>query len=177
VAERVVLDASPVLAMLRSDVGDPAQAVAARGALRAWIEAGSELAVPPGFWTELLDGVTRGRPTTAAELAEALHVIDELDIATVDLDRPGLLLVADVMERHGIDAGRAAYLVVAELLDARLATLDPRTAAAAGARLAPIGSTEAAPAVVDDAGRAGSLPDYRGLGAFLGELRRRAAAG
>jgi predicted nucleic acid-binding protein len=177
VGERVVLDASVALAMLRPDAADPARAVAAGSALRTWIEAGAELAVPPGFWTEVLDGLARDRRATAAELAEALHALDGLDIATVDLARPGLLLVADVMERHGLDAGRASHVVLAELLDAHLATLDPAAAHAAGPRLAAIGADEAAAPAADAPARPGSLPDYRGLGSFLGELRRRAAAG
>lgn len=175
--DRIVLDASFALAVLRPDVADPTRAVAARAALRAWIEVGTELIATPGFWTEVIDGLTFGRRTSAAELAEALHALDGLDIATVDLDRPGLLLVADVMERHGLHAGRAAHVVLAELLAARLATLDPATADAAGSRLVRIGAEEAAPPAAVQAGRTGSLPDYRGLGAFLGELRRRAAAG
>jgi len=177
VGERVVLDASIVLAVLRPDAADPARAVAARGALRSWIEAGAELIAQPGFWTEVLDGLARDRRATAAELAEALHALDGLDIATVDLDRPGLLLVADAMERHGLAAARAAHVVLAELLAAPLATLDPATARAAGPHLATIGADEAAPPAADAPARPGSLPDYRGLGSFLGELRRRAAAG
>lgn len=175
-ADRIVLDASVALALLRPDEGAPSLAAAARVAVRAWIEAGAELVAPPGFWTAVLDGLADGRRVDAADLAEALHALDGLDIATIDLERPGLLLVADAMERHSVDAATAAPVVLAEILDAPLATLDPLTARAAGSRLVRIGAGEAAAPAPHPAGRPGSLPDYRGLGPFLGELRRRAAA-
>jgi hypothetical protein len=183
VADRVVLDASVVLALLRHDRDSPSAATAAmaRDALRAWVEAGVGLAVVPGFWTEVLDSLAGGGPAEAAALAEALHALDGLDLVTVDLELPGFLLVADVMERHGLDAGRAAPVVLADLLDAPLATLDPATARAAGPGRAAI-RANAADAPVGAAGaeaawRTGSLPDYHGLGTFLGELRRRATVG
>ena len=87
------------------------------------------------------------------------------------------------MERHRLPAYDAAYLVLAQQLGAPLATLDRQLAAAAG----PLGllldeerghgTREAAAPYGTPEARPSSLPDYAGLGAYLGELRRRAIAG
>jgi predicted nucleic acid-binding protein len=176
-AERIVLHAAVALALLRP--GDAAAAV--RAALQSWIAADAALVVPAIFWIDVVEalGVRDRRPGVG--VVEALHVLDELGLETVDADRPTHLLLADAAERHGLGAHDASYLVLAELLGAPLATLDRRLADAAGAIGLLIGedaSVTGRPLRDRRApnGRRSSLPDYGGFGAYLGELRRRAAA-
>lgn len=180
-ADRVVIDASIGIAYLRDEVATPA----VDRALDTWSRGGVRIAVPGIFWTEVVDVLGAKRRHRASEIAEALHELDELGLESVEIGRPELLLVADVVERDRMSAYDATYLVLARLLDAPLATLDRHLAAAAGplgmlvGDASPPGAREglAGYGTPVDAGRTSSLPDYAGLGAYLGELRRRAAAG
>jgi hypothetical protein len=135
---------------------------AARHALETWIEAGAELLVAGPAWPAMLDAL-RSRGWSAARIAEAIHALHGLDLRTVEVDQPALLLAADVMERHGLAAATALAVVLADLESVPLVALDPAAAALApatrGAGEGPAGT-----------GRA-TLPDYRGLGDLLGELR------
>lgn len=155
-----------------------------RRAFTSWSLGRSRLIVPPLFWLEVVNSLGGRHRYPAFKIAEALRELDELGLETVEIGRPELLLVADAMERHRIPAYDGAYLVLAEQFGAPLATLDRQLAEAAG----PLGmmldeegghsTREAAtPYGTPDAARPSSLPDYAGLGAYLGELRRRAIAG
>ena len=185
-AERLVIDASVGIAHLRDEVGT----VAVDGALLAWSRAGASLVVPAIFWIEILNALCRRHRYTAAQAAEALHQLDEIGLETIEADRASHLLIADAVERHRMSAYDAGYLVLAQVLGAPIATLDRNLAAAAG----PLGLLIGAPeAVRPDTARRdvpgmretretyapddspSSLPDYAGLGAYLGELRRQAA--
>ena len=185
-AERIVIDAPVGIAHLRDEVGT----VAVDAALLAWSGAGASLVVPAIFWIEILNVLCRRHRYTAAQAAEALHQLDEIGLETIEADRAGHLLIADAVERHRMSAYDAGYLVLAQVLGAPIATLDRNLAAAAG----PLGLLIGAPdAVRPDAARRdapgmretretyapddspSSLPDYAGLGAYLGELRRQAA--
>lgn len=179
--ERIVVDASVGIAYLRDEGGT----VAVQAALHTWTEAGISLVVPAIFWIEVLNALATRHRYTAAQVAEAIRELDELGIETIDVGRPELLLVADTVERHHLSAYDATYIVLAQLLGAPVATLDRRLAAVAG----PVGlllddadgrhvvrEMPAASPGPWGAGRS-SLPDYAGLGAYLGELRRRAVAG
>jgi predicted nucleic acid-binding protein len=184
--ERLVIDASVGIAHLRDEVGT----VAVDAALLAWSDAGASLVVPAIFWIEIINALCTRHRYTAAQAAEALHQLDEIGLETIEADRAGHLLIADAVERHRMSAYDAGYLVLAQVLGAPIATLDRNLAAAAG----PLGLLIGAPDAVrpDTARRAGpgtretretyapddspsSLPDYAGLGAYLGELRRQAA--
>lgn len=178
--DRIVVDASVGIARVRPEVAS----LAVRQAFTAWSLRGSRLLVPPIFWLEVVNALGGKHRCTASEIAEALREIDELGIETVDIGRPELLLVADTMERHRMPAYDAAYLVIAQQLGAPLATLDRKLAAAAGPLGMLLGEERghgtreaAAPFGTSDAARPSSLPDYAGLGAYLGELRLRALAG
>jgi len=191
-AERIVIDAPVGIAHLRDEVGT----VAVDAALLAWSGAGASLVVPAIFWIEILNVLCRRHRYTAAQAAEALHQLDEIGLETIEADRAGHLLIADAVERHRMSAYDAGYLVLAQVLGAPIATLDRNLAAAAG----PLGLLIGAPdAVRPDAARRdapgmrdaletretretyapddspSSLPDYAGLGAYLGELCRQAA--
>lgn len=179
--DRIVVDASIVIAYLRDEVATPA----VDRAVGSWSREGARITVPGLFWAEVVNVLGAKRRYPASEIAEALRELDELGLETVEIGRPELLLVADAVERHRMSAYDATYLVLARVLDAPLATLDRHLAAAAGplgilvAEESPPGAREGfAPYGTPPASeRPSSLPDYAGLGAYLGELRRRAMAG
>jgi predicted nucleic acid-binding protein len=182
-AERIVMDASVAIAHLHDEVGT----AAVDAALLAWSGAGLSLVVPAVFWIEVLNSLGTRHRYSAAQAAEALRELDELDLETVEADRPSHLLIADAVERHGMSAYDATYLVLAQLLDAPLATLGRRLAVAAGPLGLLIGGPDGAqpgatrpfaPGTRETRlpyDRPSTLPVYAGLGAYLGELRRRAA--
>jgi predicted nucleic acid-binding protein len=188
-SERIVIDASVAIAHLHDEVGT----MSVDAALLEWSRAGISLVVPAVFWMEILNSLGTRHRYTAAQAAEALHELDELEFETVEADRPGHLLIADAVERHRMSAYDAGYLALAQLLGAPLATLDRNLAAAAGPLGLLIGSPDGArpdAAPRDEPGtretretretrapydRPSTLPAYAGLGAYLGELRRRAA--
>jgi predicted nucleic acid-binding protein len=178
--EQVVVDASVGIAYVR----DESATAAVDRAAAAWSLEGARLVVPAIFWLEVVNVLGTKHRYGAAQVTEALRELDELGLETVDMGRPELILVADAVERHRLPAYDAAYLVLARQLSAPLATLDRQLAAAAG----PLGmlldeerghrtSEVAAPYGTREAAPPSSLPDYAGLGAYLGELRRRALAG
>ena len=179
-AEWIVVDASVGIARVRPEVA----AVAVRRAFSSWSLERARLFVPPLFWLEVVNVLGMKHCYPASKIAEALRELDELGLETVDIGRPELLLVADAVERHRLPAYDAAYLVLARQLGAPLATLDRQLAAAAGPLGLQLddapgrGARETAAAYgTQDAAPPSTLPDYAGLGAYLGELRRRAIAG
>lgn len=175
VAEQIVIDASIGLAHLRDEVGT----AAVDRALAAWAGAGISMVVPAFFWLEVVNALGTRHRYTAGEVAEALRELDELGLETVEADRATHLLIADAVERRRLSGYDASYLVLAELLDAPLATLDRALVAAAGPLGLPIG--DAGAETVHEARAAYERPStlgaWAGLGPWLGELRRRAAAG
>lgn len=188
-ADRIVIDASVAIAHLHDEVAT----LTVDTALLEWSGAGASLVVPAHFWIEVLNSLGTRHRYTAAHAAEALHELDELDLETFEADRASHLLIADAVERYRTSAYDAGYLVLAQLLNAPLATLERHLAAAAGPRGLLVGgpgvdqswaARRDAPAPRDAPGtretrapydRQSTLPAYAGLGRYLGELRRRTA--
>jgi hypothetical protein len=106
----------------------------------------------------------------------AVHRLDVFGLQTVEPDRPLLLQVIDRSERFRLSAYDALYLVLAESLDADLATLDLELAAAAGPRAVTFvegHGLDETPAVYE---RDVTWPSYKGASAYLAKLRAEALA-
>jgi len=111
-------------------------------------------------------------------LIEAIHTLDELGLTTVTVDRPLLLLALDRAERFGLTTYDAAYLALAETIDATLYTSDLALLTAAGSRglqVAPAADhrLSEAPAPYGSQRRS-TWPDYSGASAYLAQLRAEA---
>ncbi len=131
--DRVVLDASAALALLR---GEP-EASVVRAILAATAAADGEILVPDHFWLEVVNVLVRRYRWEADAVVCAIRELDELGVATVAADRPLTLLALDRMTAFGLTAYDAGYLALAEAADGALLTLDAGLAAAAGARARP----------------------------------------
>jgi len=170
VAERLVVDASAVLSILRAepDAADVRRAVAAPD-LR-------ELHVPDHFWLEVVNVLVRRYGHSTADVAETVRELDELGLLTASIDRPMLLLALDAMSSHDLSAYDAAYLALALTLDAELLTLDSALAVAAGERSA---LQKDANQGISEA-RAGygrePLAAWAGLGQYIATLRERSSS-
>lgn len=172
--ERVVLDASAALALLR---GEPA-AGAVRDALAAASPAEDAVLVPEHFWLEVVNVLVRRHGWDTAGVVRAIRELDELGVTIAPSDRPLTLLALDRMVTHGLSAYDAAYLAVAEAADAVLLTLDQGLAAAAGAR-ALLAGRSSGHRVSDARAAYRTNPDaatpvpWAAFGGYLAELRAR----
>jgi len=176
--DAIVIDASVAVPLLCPE----RESETIKAALIRWRQTGHRLVVPGHFWLEVLNSLGRRHLYAGADVIEALRELDELELETVTIERPVHLLIADLMERFGLTSYDAAYLGLAEVIDARLATMDTDlSVAAAGRWLDPLGSSGAhrlsetrAPYGTDVSV---SWPRWSGAGAYLAELRARALAG
>jgi predicted nucleic acid-binding protein len=186
VSDPVVIDASVGIARVRAEIASPP----VRLAFQEWAAGGVRLVVPSHFWIEVLNALGKRHRMTLPEIAEAFHELDELALETVEVDRPLLLAASALIAAHDLTANDACYLALAETLDAPLATLDRRLAAAAGERgflicearglsrlsnsVAPHGSEasigSSTPKPTPGDAHAGRWP---GFGAYIAELRAR----
>jgi predicted nucleic acid-binding protein len=173
--DRVVLDASVAIPLVRVE----ALSGVVEERVRGWRSADAELLVPAPFWLEVSNSLLRRHRLPARAVIAALHQLDELDLQTVDVDRPLTLITLDLAERFGLTTYDAGYLAVAQLADARLFTSDRALLAAAGSRgIAPTTQdrrlSEARPRYDSEP----TWPQYRDLSAYLAKLRgdQRAAA-
>lgn len=167
----IILDASVAVAVIR----DEPEAASIRAALRRWNVSRRTFVAPPVFWLEVVNALARGQCQVGADALHAVHELDEIGIATVDLDRPQLLLTIDHVERFGLTAYDASYLALAERLDGELATLDRALAAAAGVRAISFDERHRLselPAVYE---HEVTWPNYKGASAYLAKLRVEAA--
>lgn len=146
--------------------------------IESWLAQRVRLCVPTHFWLEVSNVLVRRHRLTGALAMEAIHTLDELGASTIPVDRPLLLLALDRAERFGLTTYDAAYLALAETLDATLYTSDRALLAAAGSRgLALAGATDHRrsehPAAYG-AERRPTWPDYSGTAAYLAKLRSEA---
>ena len=171
---RLVLDASVAVAVVRRE----STARGAEAALRHARDANATFLVPSLFWLEVINALSRGHRLPPKVVLEAIADLDALELETVELDRPVLLLALDAVVSHGLTAYDAAYLSVAQAADAQLLTADARLAAAAGERALLIVDGGPSHAVAETpAPYGGSWADWPGAAAYLVELRARAIRG
>src|SRR3989304_4695222 len=97
---RIVLDASAALAILRAETD--------RAAIDVVIDrhraAGGRLLVPDVFWLEVANGLVRRFISSPNQVVEALRALDDLEIESIRLDRPQLLVAIDLATRHRLSA-------------------------------------------------------------------------
>ena len=179
--ERLVLDASVAIAIVRREPMRDA-------ALRALQPAGSATArlfVPGHFWLEVGNVLIRRYRYSIADVVTSVQVLDDLGAETIPIDRTIWFLGVQQMERFGLSGYDAAYLALAESVDADLMTLDHRLASAAGPRAVPIGphrlAEQATPYLASEgfpprkpSESAAILAEF---GRYVAELRREAMAG
>jgi uncharacterized protein with PIN domain len=99
-AERVVLDASADLALLR----DEPEATAVRAVLAGLPPDPDAALVPEHFWLEIVNVLVRRYHWDAPQVVQAIRELDELGITTVPYERPLALLGLDGMVAHGMTA-------------------------------------------------------------------------
>ena len=170
----VVLDASVGVARVRPEEATPE----IQGAFREWSRAGTRLMVPRSFWWEVVNALTAGQRYSGLQVLEALHELETMEIESRDPDRGSLLLTVATVERFRLSSYDALYLVLAESLDAPLATLDRELARAAGARARYLGPDDpgrrlSEPPAADE--HTATWPNYKGASAYLAKLRAEAA--
>jgi predicted nucleic acid-binding protein len=172
----VVLDASVGIALVRPEEASSA----ARRAVDRWLSERVPLVVPSHFWLEIVNALTRGRRARGAAVIEGLYELDQLAIATIEVDRPTLLGALDLTERWGLTSYDAIYLALAHSLGADLATFDRELIAAGGSSIVDLSGgrshrTSESPATDrTPTERDVTWPRWSGSGAYLATLRRRA---
>jgi predicted nucleic acid-binding protein len=130
---------------------------------------GGKTLVPAFFWLEILNVlITRYRQPPGLVLQSIID-LESLELTSVELDRPQVLLTLDVMGRHGLSGYDAAYLALAESADGVLLTFDHRLAAAAGPRALRPGPGHAIEETREPS--AESWAEWPGAAAYLKKLR------
>jgi predicted nucleic acid-binding protein len=127
--------------------------------------------VPALFWIELVSVLAHRYRLAPPSILEAVYELEQLGLTTTELGRPGTLAVIDAVERSGLTAYDAAYLVLAEASDARLLTADVALATAAGDRAILI--TDAEGFAEDRVAYRAEPPwaEWKGASSYLAELR------
>ena len=171
-ADRLVLDASAALAILRTE---PLRTHVI-DVLARHRRSGGRVLVPELFWLEVTNVLVRRHALALDDVLASLRNLDDLGVDTVAGDRGLTLLGLDVMFEHRLSGYDAAYLALAIAQDSVLLTVDIRLGLAAGDRsLLPF------PRAVHEvrAPYASSTPMeiWARHGAYLAELRRQAEAG
>lgn len=172
--DSIVLDASVAVTFIRRQQG----VVDVDRRLEAWRRSALRLCVPSSFWLEVSNSLLRRHRFSARTTIEALHQLDEYSLETVEVDRAMTLLAIDRAERFALTTYDAAYLALAEALDATLYTSDRALLAAAGSRgLAVTGAADHRLSEGREpyaAERRSTWPSYAGASAYLAKLRAEA---
>jgi predicted nucleic acid-binding protein len=164
----VIVDASVAVAIARDEVG----AGAAEAAIEGWKRSRRPVFVPSHFWYEVVNSLVRRHRWATNKVLEAIQVLDQSNIQTIQLDRANLVLALDRAERYGLSAYDAAYLALAESVDGELLTFDQALRAAAGDRAIVLGhQLSETPAVYE---HDVTWPNYKGASAYLAKLRAEA---
>lgn len=165
----VVLDASAAIPLVHAEPETESWwSVADR-----WVVERRPIVVPSHFWLECTNTLLRRHRYDGAAVIEALYALDDVVRETIEIDRATVLLALDRAERFALTAYDAAYLALAETLDAELATMDHALARAAGERHV---RRPGSPRVSDTSAPYGkpprvAWPDYAEAAAYLSRLR------
>jgi predicted nucleic acid-binding protein len=140
---------------------------------------GNRLVVPSVFWLEIVNVLGRRYHAPPQAILEAIVELEAAGLETVELDRPMLLLAIDAVVRHGLTAYDAAYLALADAVDAQLLTADAALAVAAGRRGILIGADRGVRerGVSYQPTGTSSWAAWPGAAAYLRELRASATKG
>lgn len=170
---RLVLDASAAIAIVRAEP----EADAVRRTLDGWKRAGGSVLVPDIFWLEVVNALARRYRWPGADVLQAIHELDSLDLSSSPSHRPLLLTTLDLVERFGLTAYDATYLALAMASGATLLSLDRQLIKAAGDRALSLDEghrLHETPAVYE---HDVTWPSYAGASTYLAELRTKVRAG
>lgn len=145
--------------------------------LRDWVSSARPILVPAHFWLEVVNVIGRPAPESGKRVLAAFHRLDLFGLQTMEIDRPLLFQVIDRVERFGLSSYDAAYLALAESVDADLLTLDRQLAIAAGHRAVTVDESHdlhGSPALYE---HEVTWPGYKGASAYLAKLRAEALTG
>jgi predicted nucleic acid-binding protein len=168
----VVIDSSVAIAL----VLDEPESAAVDQALGSWTREARSMVVPSHFWLEVVNRLGRSSRASGERMLAAVHRLDTLGLETVEPGRALLLHAIDRVERHGLTAYDAMYLILAESIDADLATFDRELAAAAGPRAITFDEGHEVHETPVAYERDVTWPSYKGASAYLAKLRADALA-
>lgn len=170
----VIVDASGPLALLL----DQEEAPLMLAASRRWVRTGVRILVPDHFWLEVTHPLLRRHRWTSDQVLTGLRDIDGLQLRTIPIDRPILLLAVDLAERYRLSTYDATYAALAQVTGGMLATFDEALRQAVPDLLEPGFGDPPVRRVNDGDAPYGehpvAWPDWSEIGSYLGVLRRRA---
>lgn len=144
--------------------------------LRDLVSSDRPILVPAHFWLEIVNVIGRRTPESGKRVLAAIHRLDLFGLQTMEVDRPLLFQVIDRVERFGLSSYDAAYLALAESLDADLLTLDRQLAIAAGSRAITFDEWHGLHETSAVYEHGVTWPSYKGASAYLAKLRAEALA-
>jgi predicted nucleic acid-binding protein len=166
----VVIDCSVAIAIALDEPGSDGLTVR----MAQWAKQRRQILVPGIFWLEVINVLARTHRLSGADVLHAIHSIDAMTVVTVDPDRAFHVGVIDAVERHGLSAYDAAYLVLTELSDGEIATLDLDLARAAGPRAILLDGRHRLSETPAPYEHDVTWPNYKGASAYLAKLRAEA---